>query len=409
MDKLIIAWEIGAGLGHLSPIRQICERAIARNTSVSVVTHAVDSARQLLPVANDKIISAPQKGTPPRRFTFSRNYAENLLRNGYWHAESLQRTLGWWLEFLQTEQPDYVLCDYSPTALLAAKQLGLRRGVLGYGYFVPPFEDPMPSIQPWLNLPNSYFKESERNCLATINPALRQCGWQSLSAVRDIFSGADRFVTTYPDCDHYPIRDEPEYYGPILNTHTSHYCDRNKRNAPTVFVYLTGDCRHFTAIFECLTSLNCTVLAFVRDIRAQQFHAVRTANVTILDRLVDLREVAAHCDFAITHGGNGTVTALLAEGLPILIFPVTLEHALFAYRLSQRGLAFQVSLFNSDPNVLMHIERMLSAVPPENLQAFATQCNKYKTEQTADNILDLVLPKSLTNTAETRQSQIQLN
>ncbi len=386
MPKFLIPWEIGAGFGHLAPIQTTSRALIAKGHQVQVAVRQVEKARSLLEPYGIKVLQAPCLQSPQKSFPFSQNYAENLLKNGYWHNESLTKHLCLWLKFLEECDPDFVLCDHSPSALLAARQLDIPRAAYGDGFFIPPRINPMPGLQPWLNLPLEYYVASEKRFLKCVNPVMKAIGWTPLNSVADIFDGTTTFLTTYAECDHYSQRVDETYLGPIHFTESDFCPQWPEGDGPRVFVYLTGYSRHLDALFKALKELGCSVLAYLRDVDPDHIKALETPKIHILKEFSNLRTLANSCDAAVTHGGAGTVIELLLAGVPTLLLPVELEHALKAFRLTERGLAYQTNIFNPAPNLTARLEQLFET-PPVNLEDFSRRYQIHQSEQVIDTIV----------------------
>src|SRR5439155_13345748 len=57
-----------------------------------------------------------------------------------------------------------------------------------------------------------------------------------------------------------------------------------------------------------------------------------------IERYIPLSLLLPHCDLAVTHGGSGTLTAVLAHGLPVMVVPVTADQPANAARCAALGL-----------------------------------------------------------------------
>src|SRR5207247_7586835 len=82
--------------------------------------------------------------------------------------------------------------DHAPTAMLAARGLGIRSALLGPGFASPPRTSPMPSIRPWLETPEAQLAEREKRVVSTINGVARALDPKStrLNSIHDWMSYA---------------------------------------------------------------------------------------------------------------------------------------------------------------------------------------------------------------------------
>ena len=182
MIRILCCWEIGAGYGHLYRLFPLVEELINKEIEVLIVTKDLSRTKSIFDPLGVTCFQAPSIQTPPRQFPFSINYAQNLLRNGFWHTPSLQARLREWLELFDQFQPDLILAEHAPAALLAARLAGLRRAVIGTGFTIPPSVSPMPTIQPWFPVPRTRLIQSEEEFLSGVNPVLVEMGGKPFDA-----------------------------------------------------------------------------------------------------------------------------------------------------------------------------------------------------------------------------------
>lgn len=388
MPRFLIPWEIGAGFGHLVPILTIGHALKTRGHQVQVAARHFEKSRTFLEPHGIDVLPAPCLNPPQKPFPLSQNYGENLLRNGYWHSESLIEHLQSWLKLLKESDPDYVLCDHSPTALLAARHLNIPRAAYGVGFLVPPRTNPMPPLQPWLNLPIEYYIASEQRFLNCVNPVLNTIGATPLNCVADIFENTTTFLTIPAECDHYSPRLDEVYLGPLPYTGPDSHPQWPPGDGPRVFVYLSGYSRHLNSLFKALKDLGCSVLAYVRDTTHDQLEELETPKIRIIRELADLRQLAESCDAAVTYGGYGTLIELLRAAVPTLVLPLELEHTLQAYRLAERGLVYHVNFFNPTPDLTARIKQLLEGKNSlTNLEDFSRRCQAHNPQQVIDTIV----------------------
>src|SRR6185437_15975682 len=72
------------------------------------------------------------------------SYADILLMQGWEAPSRLWGLVQAWGNLLRLFRADAAVFDYAPTALLAARILGLRCALLGTGFELPPLQAPLP-------------------------------------------------------------------------------------------------------------------------------------------------------------------------------------------------------------------------------------------------------------------------
>ena len=121
MTRVLCCWELGGGLGHLFRLAPIGLELAKRGCQVIYAIPDVAGRETFLQNHAYQIIEAPLWQAPPKDYAFSQTYGQNLLRNGYWHRESLQDQLRGWLALFDRCQPDVIVAEHAPSALLAAR------------------------------------------------------------------------------------------------------------------------------------------------------------------------------------------------------------------------------------------------------------------------------------------------
>lgn len=377
MARVALCWELGGGFGHLFPLLALGRRLRARGHQVAFVVR--DAARAAAWLGGFELHAAPSVDAPPRTFPLSRSYAENLLRNGYWHAGTLRARLAAWVERLRALAPDVVLVDHAPAALLAARSLGVPRAATGVGFALPPLVTPMPTLQPWLPVPESELLAGERRLLEALDAA-----GSPLPSVAALFEGTERFLTIAPECDHYEGRGE--HLGPLPYEAPGAAPRWPDGPGARVFVYLGARSRFLEPVLDALRELDAPTLAWVGE--GTDAARWRSERLRLLTGLVDLDAVARECGVFVSHGGMASLAVFLRRGVPALICPPELEQAMLAHRLAARGLALQLNFLAPRPDVLGKIRRLRddpSALP--GLPGFLERHGRTDPEPTAARIV----------------------
>ena len=233
MGRIVLANEMGGGWGHLLPLRAIADEFIQRGCNVSLLCRDYDKAASAF---GDMGVAIEQ--SPAHKLSktgFSLNYAQNLWGNGYWNNEMLGAHFQWWSDRFRNLQPDFILADYAPTALLSAMSLDIPRGAIGTGFTLPPMTTPLPFLHPWLDSPVKELSDIEDRVLATIRRHV-----PSVRSVAGIFEGAERFLLALPELDHFEVRSSEKYIGPVFGLASYPELAWPEGSGPRVFIYLSA-------------------------------------------------------------------------------------------------------------------------------------------------------------------------
>ena len=76
MPRVLLAWEFGAGLGHLACLRAVGERLHAQGTEVVVAVRQPAQAQRYLHEAHWRIVQAPAPAPRPRSVEPPSSWAE---------------------------------------------------------------------------------------------------------------------------------------------------------------------------------------------------------------------------------------------------------------------------------------------------------------------------------------------
>ena len=101
-------------------------------------------------------------------------------------------------------RPDLIVFDHSPTALLAARGVAVRRVVTGAGFTVPAGVYPLPSLRPREDVSPERLRESEDPIPRRANHILKLAKQPPLQRLGQLYSEADAMLlTTFPELDPY--------------------------------------------------------------------------------------------------------------------------------------------------------------------------------------------------------------
>jgi len=116
VSRILFAWELGGNLGHVMRMRTVARALRERGHDVSL--HKEPSPRS----------SAPDLPREPA------SYPEILLHYGFADPAALTDGVRRWRSLYAQAAPDLIVFDHAPTALLAARGLGIPRVLLGTGF-----------------------------------------------------------------------------------------------------------------------------------------------------------------------------------------------------------------------------------------------------------------------------------
>lgn len=338
MSALLYAWEFGAGMGHVGPFlplgRALRERGYAVHWAVCQPAEvgAALLADRFAPLPAPTCAERPAEGPPL-------NYADILLRFGWRTADELLGLVQAWRELITLTGSRLILADHAPTALLAARTLGLPAMLFANGFTAPPALHPTPNLRPWLEIPNERLMALEDAALTSANRVLARFGQAPLSALHQLFVVREQALLTFPELDHYENRGDARYWGSLPLAGGGQAIDWPPLPGPRLFVYLRAECPHWRAVLDALQRLGLPTALWFPGLSAAVRAQLSAPHWRVLDRPADLAQARQEADAAILYASLATTTAFLLAGKPMLLLPWHLEQFLLARRVAQLGAA----------------------------------------------------------------------
>lgn len=386
MAKVALCWELGAGNGHLAKLAQCTEYLIEQGHDVSLISRNLATVKNFSVFQNINLYQSPVLVNSLKKHE-AVNYSSVLLMSGYDDSANLYLVLKAWQGLFKAIDADFIIAEHSPAAILAAQTLDISHAMIGSSFVVPYFDQPMPSITPWLQQSESKRVIADEQLLLNINQALDKISSGSLSydSLLSVFESANKWLIGLPELDHYASREE-QYFKCENRPFSANEPVWQAAEGEKVFIYLNAGSPHLMVVLKQLSALNVSVLAVVPDIQDNLKKELQSKNIHIQKELVDIELVAKQCRIIMTHGAFSTVTSFLLNGIPCLLLPSTIEQTMLAYRLASSQLAFSAT---PDANKI-DIDKMLKAVKTvdkvwENARIFA---ERYKNDNQTKNLAD---------------------
>ena len=360
MSRILLAWELGGGFGHLAPFLSLAPRLLERGHTLHIAAREIGPAHKAigdLPIAVHqaplclKTYSGLQE--PPL------NFAEILMRYGYLDSPMLRAMIAAWRTLLDTMRADLLIADHAPTALLAARWSGVPTMVIGTPFSVPPDVHPTPNMRHWLEVPAQRLADSDARVLTVVNATL-PTGAAPITAIHEFFSGATQFFLGVPETDPYGPRDAAAYLGPSGRSTGTALPAWPEGAGKCVLAYLRGNYKHVEAAVHALTAHETRVIAYVPGADQKLLHLMTTLGMAVAMEPVDMVRLLAQADICVAHG-PGTAFAALRAGVPVLMLPTQLENFLLAQALQRMGIGTLIHPDQDHPDFKGVLAEMLAS------------------------------------------------
>lgn len=343
--KLLMVWEQGASLGHLVNLRLPMEVALAQGYDIVLAARELHRVNEVLGDLPLTMVQAPfLRITRPASNSPMRSFSQVLWDQCFGSERELHALLIAWRTLFVRFAPAVLMAEHAPTALLAAKGMGIPAFQIGTGFTIPPWSSL--GEMPFAPFESAELSEQERQSLITydqsllnsVNRILNSLGSPALGHLSEMFvPPTHSFLLTYPELDHFGNRSGVKYFGTVESPPAEDPVWPVHLGAK-LFVYL--QCFPSVEAFLCdLQNSGANALIYIKNLPEVLKQRYGGEGMHFIDHLVDLKSVASQAQCAITHGSHNTSSVMLAAGKPQLFIPLHQEHWLFGLRLVRQGCA----------------------------------------------------------------------
>jgi UDP:flavonoid glycosyltransferase YjiC (YdhE family) len=384
---LLYAWEFGANLGHLGAFLPLARALRERGHTVHWAVASSTAAARLLDQEGFSWLQAPTCPERPRPGP-PLSYADILLRFGYAHSADLLGLTVAWRELMKHTGARAVLADHAPTALLAARTLGLPAVLHSSGFSVPPPQSPTPNMRPWMNVPAEALQAIEKSALASINTVLARFGQSPLDGVAQLFAVAEDTLLGFPELDHYENRGPARYWGNLPDAGVGDPPTWPNMPGKRIFAYLRRETRHHEAALQALRNLGQPAVVFFPGLDDTLRTRYAAPHLAFAPGPVDLARAGQEADAALTYASMSTTTRFLLAGKPVLLLPGHLEQFMMARRVDQMGAGLLVDPEKPADQLVQQLHRVLD--DPQfagNARAFAQKYAAFPQEVVVANLV----------------------
>ncbi len=330
MASIVLVWELGSGLGHALPLRQLADQLESRGHRVTVLARDLLKLRAAFAGSQHRLLSAPFFPGLTLPAQQMNSLADVIWFEAGGHsAEAIAAQFASWHQQLELLRADLLIADAAPMALAACQG---RVPTLNYdGYFHATDARAWRIFRDWERCDSSASMDRATRLLAHLNSARSACGMQGAATLQAGFAASRQLLRCLPEFDPFGPRDEGGYLG--HSTMAGAAPNWPGQGSKRVFVYLRRDYAQADRLLGALARLqDCAVLCVHDGLEPARLG--RCPDVRFSLEPHDLGQVLPACDLVICHGGalHGLATQ---AGKPSLLMPLHTEHYLTA-RMAER-------------------------------------------------------------------------
>lgn len=359
MSRILLAWELGSNLGHLTRLLPLALRLRERNHEVLVAAREVGLATEVLASAGIPFVQAPgisgraDAGQPV-------SFADLLLTQGWDNPTVLWGLVQAWGNLLRMFRTSAVVLDYAPTALLAARVLGLPCAALGTGFELPPLDAPLPAFPGFAGGETKAAASAEGRALETANHVLEAYRGARLPALRDLFRTDLRWLTTFAELDQYGPRAAETYVGPIGELDRANSVQWPEGFGQRVAAYLRPGTPALPEIFHALAAqTDAAVICAAPGVSPASVSSLSRPGFQVDLRPVNLAALFPQASLFVSYGPAAAVAESLLHGVPQLIVPAHVEAQMTAIRVQSIGAGIAIRASAGDGAVRPALQRIL--------------------------------------------------
>jgi hypothetical protein len=333
--KILLAWEIGSGLGHIGRVLKIARACEDLGYQPVLALRHIEQTFPLWKKTAFPVIPAPfyQLSLMQGKIPFSaRTHADILAKHNFHLLEILSPLLKSWRDIVHVTGVRAAICDYSPTALLALRSL-LPVLAVGTGFSVPATQEG------WFPVLNSraHALLPQPQLLEGINKSLKQLALPLLTDFSSLY-GETALVDCLPVLDAHQFFRSPAASVLPLENPFSLIKPAAQKPLLEAYLYLPADHPQLKPILELLYQKKWRCEVYIRGATPQLLKPLQKASlIKVHTTPPPLAEKIQQAKILIHHGGMATTQAGLCAGIAQFILPTDLEKSLTAATVIRLG------------------------------------------------------------------------
>ena len=335
MKRVLLAWELGGGIGYTGWLIQIARRLQEEGCEVVLALRELEPCVHQFAFIDCPVLAAPvAPGFRPLRFKREGfhpcGFADLMLANGFAQTHELHALARAWRGMIDTVKPDLIVGAFSPVLGVAAYGR-VPLAIIGYGYTTPPADRP---TFPLFRHNRRPYADQDK-LLARVCRVQGALGGPQPKQLTDIYRGEARFILSFDEID--PYKDQRNE--PLVGSMEPLGAIDPLPVAPRFYAYLLGDQPFVPKVVEALAQCGLPGAIYLRNSKMAAPAGLEANGVQWLTRPPPLSEAVRSATVMVHHGGANSVHAVLAAGRQQILLPRNLDQTIIADQASALGLA----------------------------------------------------------------------
>ncbi len=396
MSRVLAVWEMGANMGHIDRMLVSARALRRRGHVVTFLLRDLSRAHARVAAAGFAMGQAPiwlpQLANPPRLG----NYTAVLAAAGWLDPAGLAALVCAWRTAFDLLQPDLLIADHAPTALLAARGRPFPVWAVGNSFELPPPGACFPAIAWWdpaaAAVAAAGCADDDARLLRSANQALALLGDAPLPRLTALFEPAHKALVSLPEFNHYGA-----YPDTFLQLGASYVGDSGvapvwpEGQGRRAFVYLSPTAPEFRVVLAALHEQGWLALVHAAGLSNEAATRLGGPWVRFEPAPVQTDAAVASADVVISHASVGMVSAAALAGKPQLVLPSHKEQMMVAQRVQEAGVGLLVAADSTAAQVATLLARLVGTPSfGAAAQALAQRRQGLRPAQSGERLADLI-------------------
>ena len=336
MKTVLFVWELGDGLGHVAPLaaiaRALRQKFKAGECRIVFAVREPIFSRAAIGNGEWPVLPAPQYTGDLEAASYAASYTQLLAAIGFARRSDLTNILAAWDDLFGLIEPDLLVADHSPSAVIAARGR-IPTLAVGSGFTLPPWQfAEFPALRTGMQAP-----AIQTLILENINYRLTSRGAPVLEHLPQLFQTDARAVFALPHLDPYGPFRRDRLLGPYDGGLRPDVGQTPRPMDAGLFYYGHAALPETDIVVEGLINSGVPVSAFITGPDTAAKAMLRERAHRFHETMPQLSEAFKSCSFVISHGGAGLTQSALMAGLPQVLLPIHVESQINSLRVAALG------------------------------------------------------------------------